>query len=143
MNNGPVLFHWSGLVWPVFLTVAGEKERPDRVQPGLANEKEHARYHLWADCLVTLLTLGPLHSTYEYRTAYLMDISTVKVCCKGIRCVMYNCMCLFFVVRNGYSCVPMALSDGLDIKLNSAVRQIKYTNTGDTSLNFVVFKPFV
>ena len=29
-------------------------------------------------------------------------------------------------VRNGYSCVPVALSDGLDIKLNTAVRQIRY-----------------
>lgn len=45
-------------------------------------------------------------------------------------CNMYLCMCLFCAVRNGYSCVPMALSDGLDIKLNSAVRQIKYSNTG-------------
>ncbi|KAL3881479.1 hypothetical protein ACJMK2_027918 [Sinanodonta woodiana] len=33
-------------------------------------------------------------------------------------------------VRNGYSCVPVALSEGLDIKLNTAVRQIKYTNSG-------------
>lgn len=33
-------------------------------------------------------------------------------------------------VRNGYSCVPVALSEGLDIKLNSAVRQVKYTSTG-------------
>jgi hypothetical protein len=29
-------------------------------------------------------------------------------------------------VRNGYSCVPVALSEGLDIKLNTAVRQIRY-----------------
>jgi len=29
-------------------------------------------------------------------------------------------------VRNGYSCVPVALSSGLDIKLNTAVRQIQY-----------------
>merc|ERR1719400_2461164 len=33
-------------------------------------------------------------------------------------------------VRNGYSCVPVALSAGLDIKLNTAVRQIRYTQTG-------------
>ncbi|XP_030850350.1 lysine-specific histone demethylase 1A [Strongylocentrotus purpuratus] len=33
-------------------------------------------------------------------------------------------------VRNGYSCVPVALSEGLDIKLNTVVRQIKYTSTG-------------
>ncbi|XP_071451307.1 lysine-specific histone demethylase 1A-like [Hetaerina americana] len=31
-----------------------------------------------------------------------------------------------FVFRNGYSCVPVALSEGLDIKLNTAVRQIRY-----------------
>ena len=39
--------------------------------------------------------------------------------------------CLFAIiltVRNGYSCVPMALSEGLDIKLNTAVRQIRYNN---------------
>ncbi|GLH00617.1 Uncharacterized protein GBIM_06944 [Gryllus bimaculatus] len=29
-------------------------------------------------------------------------------------------------VRNGYSCVPVALSEGLDIKLNTAVRQVRY-----------------
>jgi lysine-specific histone demethylase 1 len=28
-------------------------------------------------------------------------------------------------VRNGYSCVPVALSEGLDIKLNTAVQQIR------------------
>jgi hypothetical protein len=33
-------------------------------------------------------------------------------------------------VRNGYSCVPVALSDGLDIKLNTAVRQIRYGQNG-------------
>ncbi|XP_041351002.1 lysine-specific histone demethylase 1A-like [Gigantopelta aegis] len=33
-------------------------------------------------------------------------------------------------VRNGYSCVPVALSEGLDIKLNTAVRQVRYTTSG-------------
>uniref|UniRef100_T1JI28 Lysine-specific histone demethylase n=1 Tax=Strigamia maritima TaxID=126957 RepID=T1JI28_STRMM len=33
-------------------------------------------------------------------------------------------------VRNGYSCVPVALAEGLDIKLNTAVRQIKYGTSG-------------
>jgi lysine-specific histone demethylase 1 len=33
-------------------------------------------------------------------------------------------------VRNGYSCVPVALSEGLDIKLSTAVRQIRYTAHG-------------
>ncbi|XP_046671129.1 lysine-specific histone demethylase 1A [Homalodisca vitripennis] len=31
---------------------------------------------------------------------------------------------------NGYSCVPVALSEGLDIKLNTAVRQIRYSSKG-------------
>lgn len=31
-----------------------------------------------------------------------------------------------FAVRNGYSCVPVALAEGLDIKLNTAVKQITY-----------------
>ncbi|KAK3923068.1 Lysine-specific histone demethylase 1A [Frankliniella fusca] len=33
-------------------------------------------------------------------------------------------------VRNGYSCVPVALSEGLDIKLNTAVRHIRYNANG-------------
>ncbi len=33
-------------------------------------------------------------------------------------------------MRNGYSCVPVALSEGLDIRLNTAVRQVRYTQTG-------------
>uniref|UniRef100_A0AAR2LFV3 Lysine-specific histone demethylase 1A n=1 Tax=Pygocentrus nattereri TaxID=42514 RepID=A0AAR2LFV3_PYGNA len=33
-------------------------------------------------------------------------------------------------VRNGYSCVPVALAEGLDIKLNTAVRQVRYTSSG-------------
>ncbi|MCL4129853.1 UNVERIFIED_CONTAM: hypothetical protein GTU68_035171 [Idotea baltica] len=32
-------------------------------------------------------------------------------------------------VRNGYSCVPVALSEGLDIRLNNAIRKIVYTNS--------------
>ncbi|CAB4063611.1 Lysine-specific histone demethylase 1A,Lysine-specific histone demethylase 1 homolog 2,Lysine-specific histone demethylase 1 homolog 1,Protein FLOWERING LOCUS D,Lysine-specific histone demethylase 1 homolog 3,Possible lysine-specific histone demethylase 1 [Lepeophtheirus salmonis] len=34
------------------------------------------------------------------------------------------------IVRNGYSCVPVALSEGLDVKLNTAVRQIRYGQNG-------------
>lgn len=33
-------------------------------------------------------------------------------------------------VRNGYSCVPVALADGLDIKLNTAVKIIRYSPHG-------------
>ncbi|XP_064629028.1 lysine-specific histone demethylase 1A-like [Lineus longissimus] len=33
-------------------------------------------------------------------------------------------------VRNGYSCVPVALSEGLDIKLNTGVRQVRYSQQG-------------
>ncbi|KAF7990616.1 hypothetical protein HCN44_000421 [Aphidius gifuensis] len=33
-------------------------------------------------------------------------------------------------VRNGYSCVPVALSEGLDIRLNTAVQVIKYGVNG-------------
>ncbi|XP_025419821.1 lysine-specific histone demethylase 1A [Sipha flava] len=33
-------------------------------------------------------------------------------------------------VRNGYSCVPVALADGLDIKLNTAVQRITYGLNG-------------
>ncbi|XP_053598133.1 lysine-specific histone demethylase 1A [Microplitis demolitor] len=33
-------------------------------------------------------------------------------------------------VRNGYSCVPVALSEGLDIRLNTAVRIVRYNDTG-------------
>lgn len=33
-------------------------------------------------------------------------------------------------VRNGYSCVPVALADGLDIRLNTAVKQVYLSSTG-------------
>lgn len=33
-------------------------------------------------------------------------------------------------VRNGYSCLPIALSEGLNIKLSSAVKQITYNDKG-------------
>lgn len=37
---------------------------------------------------------------------------------------------LYLTVRNGYSCVPVALAEGLDIKLNTAVRKCNYSATG-------------
>lgn len=37
---------------------------------------------------------------------------------------------LLLTVRNGYSCVPVALAEGLDIKLNTAVRKCNYSATG-------------
>ena len=37
---------------------------------------------------------------------------------------------LCFPVRNGYSCVPVALSQGLDIHFNTAVRQILMNSKG-------------
>ncbi|XP_064486188.1 lysine-specific histone demethylase 1A-like [Ornithodoros turicata] len=33
-------------------------------------------------------------------------------------------------VRNGYSCMPVALAEGLDIRLNTAVKQVHITSTG-------------
>ncbi|XP_015756126.1 PREDICTED: lysine-specific histone demethylase 1A-like isoform X1 [Acropora digitifera] len=33
-------------------------------------------------------------------------------------------------VRNGYSCLPKALAEGLDIRLNTAVRHVRYNRTG-------------
>lgn len=33
-------------------------------------------------------------------------------------------------VRNGYSCLPGALAEGLDIRLNTAVRRVQYNRTG-------------
>jgi hypothetical protein len=33
-------------------------------------------------------------------------------------------------VRNGYSCVPVALSEGLDIRLNTSVRAVRYNANG-------------
>jgi len=34
---GSALFHWPGPVWSVFSPEVGERERLDRVRPGLAN----------------------------------------------------------------------------------------------------------
>lgn len=47
---------------------------------------------------------------------------THTVSCDVLLCVL--------AVRNGYSCVPVALSEGLDIKLNTAVRHIRYNHSG-------------
>ncbi|XP_071819441.1 lysine-specific histone demethylase 1A-like [Apostichopus japonicus] len=35
-----------------------------------------------------------------------------------------------YTVKNGYSCVPLALSEGQNVKLNTVVRQVKYSPTG-------------
>lgn len=37
---------------------------------------------------------------------------------------------LILPVRNGYSCVPVALSEGLDIRLNTAARAVRYGVNG-------------
>lgn len=37
-------------------------------------------------------------------------------------------------VRNGYSCLPKALAEGLDIRLNTAVRHVRYNRTGNSDL---------
>lgn len=37
---------------------------------------------------------------------------------------------LILQVSNGFSCVPAALAEGLDIRLNTAVRNIKYSRGG-------------
>lgn len=37
-------------------------------------------------------------------------------------------------VRNGYSCLPAALAEGLDIRLNTAVRHVRYNRTGKQNL---------
>lgn len=41
-------------------------------------------------------------------------------------------------MRNGYSCLPVALSEGLDIRLNQAVREVNYS--GD-KVEVNVFNP--
>lgn len=38
-----------------------------------------------------------------------------------------------YTVKNGYSCVPLALSEGQNVKLNTVVRQVKYSPTGETN----------
>lgn len=51
-------------------------------------------------------------------------------------------------VRNGYSCLPIALSEGLDVKLNCAVREVRYgtdgvelvTSNARTNCNPVTYK---
>lgn len=40
--------------------------------------------------------------------------------------------CSFVSVRNGYSCVPVALSEGLDIRLGTSVTDINYGGPGVT-----------
>ena len=37
-------------------------------------------------------------------------------------------------VRNGYSCLPAALAEGLDIRLNTAVTHVRYNKTGEDEI---------
>ena len=39
-------------------------------------------------------------------------------------------------VSNGFSCIPAALAEGLDIRLNTAVRNVKYTREGTLCMVF-------
>ena len=39
-------------------------------------------------------------------------------------------MFFYLTVRNGYSCVPIALTEGLDIRVNTAVKTVKYFPDG-------------
>ena len=40
-------------------------------------------------------------------------------------------------VSNGYSCVPGALAEGLDIRLNTAVKHVRYTRSGTYAVTFI------
>lgn len=42
-------------------------------------------------------------------------------------------------VRNGYSGLPVALSEGLDIRLNQAVRQVRYNSAENVEVS--VYNP--
>ncbi len=44
--------------------------------------------------------------------------------------IFFNCYFNHLKVRNGYSCLPIALSEGLNIKLSSAIKLIKYNDKG-------------
>jgi lysine-specific histone demethylase 1 len=46
-----------------------------------------------------------------------------------IKTLFFN-FCVKYLVRNGYSCLPIALSEDLNIKLSSAAKQIKHTDKG-------------
>ncbi|KAI5646121.1 flavin containing amine oxidoreductase domain-containing protein [Phthorimaea operculella] len=47
-------------------------------------------------------------------------------------CEKPYCTSKILNVRNGYSCVPVALADGLDIKLGTSVTEINYAGPGVT-----------
>ncbi|EFN90106.1 Lysine-specific histone demethylase 1 [Harpegnathos saltator] len=53
---------------------------------------------------------------------------STKVTATLLQCC-YNFLCCMGV-RNGYSCVPVALSEGLDIRLNTAARAVRYGPSG-------------
>lgn len=48
----------------------------------------------------------------------------------GVDYNIYDFVLNFVTVRSGYSVIPMALASDLDIKLNTAVKQIHYTAKG-------------
>ena len=71
-------------------------------------------------------------------SSLLEAILQVHLSLKFMRCSFYIRVQL--LVRNGYSCLPIALSEGLDIRLNQAVRQVNYS--GD-KIEVSVFNPRV
>ena len=71
-------------------------------------------------------------------SSLLEAILQVHLSLKFMRCSFYIRFKL--LVRNGYSCLPIALSEGLDIRLNQAVRQVNYS--GD-KIEVSVFNPRV
>ena len=73
---------------------------------------------LLLELTVTLNINGNCNATMHYLYTLKMPL------------LLYSNKVLFLKVRNGYSCLPIALSEGLNIKLSSAVKLIKYSESG-------------
>lgn len=68
-------------------------------------------------------------------TALINHLSSSSSCLRSILLLLlfiifFFFFFFFFPVRNGYSCVPVALSEGLDIRLNTAARAVRYGVNG-------------
>ena len=59
----------------------------------------------------------------------IINLKLHRIYWNSITIKIFFCFC-YVSVRNGYSCVPVALSEGLDIRLSMAVRSVRYNTSG-------------
>ena len=73
------------------------------------------------------LSLNDLNLTVYFWGLWSKIVLWEFCCCKVFSTyLLYKLLFTCLAVRNGYSVVPIALADGLNIKLNTAVQSVRY-----------------